>query len=782
MSKSLHLLGAFLYYCLMDFYLIILIALVIFATADLVVGVSNDAVNFLNSAIGSKAISFKTVMIIASLGVAAGAIFSSGLMEVARKGIFNPELFYFDEIMVIFMAVMLTDILLLDFFNTLGLPTSTTVSIVFELLGAAVAISLVKIYWGNADASLYEFINVSKASQIIFGILLSVFIAFTVGAVVQYISRLILTFHFKDNPKWVGAIFGGIAMTAITYFILAKGIKGTPFADNTYAFLGSMSLKEYIATQSNNVIGISLVLWTSLSMLGVYLFRTDIYKCIIIVGTFSLALAFAGNDLVNFIGVPIAAWQSFEAWKASGVSAELFNMAFLSAKVSTPTLLLIIAGMIMVATLWFSTKAQEVLKTSIDLSRQERTQERFDSNAFSRGLVRAFAGSMRSIEAVSPNRLKEKVKARFTPPKSQRYANPEDAPAFDNVRASINLTVAAILISIATSYKLPLSTTYVTFMVAMGTSLADRAWGADSAVYRVAGVLNVIGGWFLTALTAFTACGIVAVIVYTGKLPALIGMFILTGGVLWSNFRKHKVNVAESKRERDLKISSSSSVQSLILESAQDVSKVISKCNDIYLGSINGLAKLNVEDLRKSKKEVSRLGKEIDKLRNELFYFIQELEEENVKASHFYISLISILEDMAQSLEYITKASYKHVNNNHRQLKYSQIKELKETQADLEGLLSDVRFAFDINGYEAFATFTDKKEELFANIDEKINHQVMRTRSKEEKSPKNTNLFFSLMIETKDLIVATINLIEHYHLHYDPTIAPKKLGVEQKDK
>ena len=764
----------------MDFYLVIIIALAVLATADLVVGVSNDAVNFLNSAIGSKAISFKIVMIIASLGVAAGAIFSSGLMEVARKGIFNPELFYFDEIMIIFMAVMLTDILLLDFFNTLGLPTSTTVSIVFELLGAAVAISLVKIYWGNADASLYEFINVSKASQIIFGILLSVFVAFTVGAVVQYISRIILTFHFKDNPKWMGAVFGGIAMTAITYFILAKGIKGTPFADNTYAFLGSMSLKEYIATQSNNVIGISLVLWTSLSMLGVYLFRTDIYKSIIIVGTFSLALAFAGNDLVNFIGVPIAAWQSFEAWKASGVSAELFNMAFLSAKVSTPTILLIIAGMIMVVTLWFSTKAQEVLKTSIDLSRQERTQERFDSNAFSRGLVRAFAGSMRSIEAVSPSRLKEKVKARFTPPKLQRYTKPEDAPAFDNVRASINLTVAAVLISIATSYKLPLSTTYVTFMVAMGTSLADRAWGADSAVYRVAGVLNVIGGWFLTALTAFTACGIVAVIVYTGKLPALIGMFILTAGVLWGNFRKHKVNVAESKRERDLKMISSSSVQSLILESAQDVSKAISKCNDIYLVSINGLAKLNAEDLRKSKKEVSRLGKEIGKLRNELFYFIQELEEENVKASHFYISLISILEDMAQSLEYITKASYKHVHNNHRQLKYSQIKELKETQADLEGLLSDVRFAFDIGGYEALATFTDKKDELFANIDEKINQQVQRTRSKEEKSPKNTTLFFGLMVETKDLIVAPINLIEHYHLHYDPTVAPKKLGNGQK--
>src|SRR6056300_268162 len=279
-----------------NIYLFILVSLAVLATADLVVGVSNDAINFLNSAIGSKAISFRTIMIVASLGIFIGAVFSSGMMEVARKGIFNPSAFYFDEIMVIFMAVMLTDILLLDFFNTLGLPTSTTVSIVFELLGAAVAISLVKIYMGGASESLMEFINVSKATQIIFGILLSVFIAFTVGAVVQYVSRMILTFHFENKPKWMGAVFGGIAMTAITYFILAKGIKGTPFADNTYDFLGGASLKDFVATQAQRVLGISWLLWTALSLLATYILRTDIYKVVIIVGTFSLALAFAGND------------------------------------------------------------------------------------------------------------------------------------------------------------------------------------------------------------------------------------------------------------------------------------------------------------------------------------------------------------------------------------------------------------------------------------------------------------------------------------------------------
>lgn len=774
--------GAFLYYCQMDFYLIIIIALAVLATADLVVGVSNDAVNFLNSAIGSKAISFRTVMIIASLGVAAGAIFSSGLMEVARKGIFNPDLFYFDEIMVIFMAVMLTDILLLDFFNTLGMPTSTTVSIVFELLGAAVAISMVKIYWGNANESLYEFINVSKATQIIMGILLSVFIAFTVGAVVQYVSRLILTFHFKDNPKWMGAVFGGIAMTAITYFILVKGIKGTPFADNSYELLGNMSLKDFVATQADRVLLISWVLWTALSLLATYFLRTDIYKVIIIVGTFSLALAFAGNDLVNFIGVPIAAWQSFEAWKTSGVSAELFNMSVLSAKVATPTALLIIAGLVMVITLWLSSKAQEVLKTSIELSRQERTNERFDSNAFSRSLVRAFVGSVRAVEAVTPSVLTEKVKARFMPAKGQHYAKSEDAPAFDNIRASINLTVAAVLISIGTSYKLPLSTTYVTFMVAMGTSLADRAWGADSAVYRVAGVLNVIAGWFLTAITAFTACGIVAVILYTGKLPALLSLLAFTVFLLVKNYRKHKKNITESKREHDLQMIESSSVQGLIVESAYNVSMMVNKCNDIYLASINGLAKQNTEELRNTKREVVRLEKEIEKLRNELFYFIQEMDEESVGVSHFYINLISILEDMAQSLAYISKVSHKHVSNNHRQLKYSQIKELKETQLDLDELFAEIRFAFDLTDFEAVGGILTKKGILFENIDEKINQQVLRTRSKEEKSPKNTTLFFSLMVETKDLIVATFNLIELYYRKFDPKIAPRKVSEEQKDR
>ena len=348
----------------MDIYLIMIIALGLLAIGDLVVGVSNDAVNFLNSALGSKAISVRNIMILASLGVAVGSVFSSGMMEVARKGIFNPDMFFFSEIMIIFMAVMITDILLLDFFNTLGMPTSTTVSIVFELLGAAVAVSLIKIYAGGGEASmLSEYINVAKATQIILGILLSVFVAFSTGAVVQYVSRLLLSYNYQQKAKWVGSLFGGVALTSITYFILMKGIKGTAYAKQSFELLNGSTIANFMESQVLLIALSSFIILSAIPYLLISLFKIDIYKIIIGVGTFSLALAFAGNDLVNFIGVPIAAWQSYEAWSVSGIEATEFSMAFLSKKVPTPTILLFVAGMVMVVTLWFSSKAKKVTKT-----------------------------------------------------------------------------------------------------------------------------------------------------------------------------------------------------------------------------------------------------------------------------------------------------------------------------------------------------------------------------------------------------------------------------------
>ncbi|MGB0477195.1 MAG: inorganic phosphate transporter [Flavobacteriaceae bacterium] len=751
-----------------NIYLFMLIALAVLALADLIVGVSNDAVNFLNSAIGSKALSFRMIMIVASVGVAAGAIFSSGLMEVARKGIFNPEMFVFSEIMVIFIAVMITDILLLDFFNTLGLPTSTTVSIVFELLGAAVAMALLKIYTGDANEQLIAFINVTKATQIILGIFLSIVFAFSIAAIVQYISRLFLSFHFQEKPRWMSALFGGMALTAITYFIIIKGIKGTPYAGETLPLLGGMTLGEFAETQLITAASFGVVFWTIISM--IWLRFWDIYKMIIAVGTFSLALAFAGNDLVNFIGVPIAAWQSYQSWVASGMDPALFSMGGLAAKVATPTLFLFIAGLVMVVTLWTSTKAKKVVKTTIDLSRQDETEERFESNALSRGMVSAFIRISTVINRMIPSSVQNLITKQFTQPVvEEAVIKKGDMPAFDNVRASINLTVAAVLISIATSYKLPLSTTYVTFMVAMGTSLADRAWGSDSAVYRVAGVINVVGGWFLTALIAFSACALLVTFIYFAKLVAIIILLIFSIIILYRNYIRSKKESQSLKEEDELYMIETGSVQGLIAESAYNVSRMVHRANEIYKNNIQGLATGNFDTMKINKRSVKKLEGEINSLRDELYFFIKELDDDNVKASKFFMELIDCLEDMCQSLELLNKKSQKHVSNKRKKIKYTQIKALKAIENELEDLFSEIRFTFDLNDFNQIKNILPKKEILVSMINNHIQDQVSRTRT-EESSPKNTTLFFSVLSETKDLVTATMNLIELYYIEYDSDV------------
>ncbi|MGB5460351.1 MAG: inorganic phosphate transporter [Eudoraea sp.] len=754
-----------------NIYFIMLIALATLAIADLVVGVSNDAVNFLNSAVGSKAISFRTIMIVASLGIACGAIFSSGMMEVARKGIFNPGEFYFDEIMFIFMAVMITDILLLDFFNTLGMPTSTTVSIVFELLGAAVAMSLIKIGAdGGSFSEVVNYINTSKAFQIIMGILLSVVVAFSIGAIVQWISRILLSYDFEKKSKWVGALFGGVALSAITYFIFMKGIKGTPYAGESYDLIGGVNISTFLENQVLPIILVSFVFWSLLSYILVKLTKTNIYKLIIGVGTFALALAFAGNDLVNFIGVPIAAYQSYEAWTVSGVAATEFSMDVLATKVPTPTILLFISGMVMVATLWFSKKARYVADTEINLAREGDAKERFKPNNLSRGLVRLSILASRYTETVLPNALVERINRQFKKPtlalskgKIHEYA------AFDMVRAAVNLMVAGILISIATSYKLPLSTTYVTFMVAMGTSLADRAWGSESAVYRVAGVLNVIGGWFATAIIAFLAAGIILAIISFGKGAAIAVLLFVAILLLARNYISYN-RKAKAIRVEDMLIrSESTSIQGVIEESAHNISKVLKRSSKLYRNSIDGLAKQDLDTLKKNKKNVVKLSDEIDDLRDNLFYFIKNLDDSSIEASNFYINILGYLTDIAQSLEYITKITHKHVNNNHKKLKYNQVKELTEINQEMESLLGRSKLAFDNRSFEEIGKILQQKEELYKMVSLKVEKQVQRTRS-EESSPKNTTLYFSLLLETKDLMTATINLLELYYDMHDRSV------------
>jgi phosphate/sulfate permease len=761
-----------------NIYLLMIVALAVLAVADLVVGVSNDAVNFLNSAIGSKAISFKTIMIVASIGIACGAIFSSGMMEVARKGIFNPGEFMFDEIMYIFMAVMITDILLLDFFNTLGMPTSTTVSIVFELLGAAVAMALIKIGAdGGSFSDLVTYINTSKATQIIFGILLSVVVAFSVGAFVQWISRVLLSYDFEKKAKWVAAIFGGVALTAITYFILMKGIKGTAYAKESFDIIDGATIKDFLETKVFQIVAISLVFWSLISYLLTVVFKTNIYKLIIGVGTFALALAFAGNDLVNFIGVPIAAWQSYEAWVASGLPANAFSMEVLAAKVPTPTLLLFIAGMIMVVTLWFSSKAKKVVKTSIDLSSQEETKERFQPNWLSRGFVRFAMMSSKMASYVLPESWQNKIEQQFEKPViSISKDKTLELPAFDLVRAAVNLMVAGVLISIATSYKLPLSTTYVTFMVAMGTSLADRAWGSESAVYRVAGVLNVIGGWFFTAISAFTAAAIMAYLINLGGPTAIAILLFIAVLLLGRNYISHKKKSKETKEEDSLQKAESSSVQGVIHESASNIASVVKRGNRIYTNAIKGLALQDLASLKKNKKQIIKLSDEVDELRDNIFYFIKNLDESSVGASNFYINILGYLQDMTQSLEYISKVSHKHVNNNHKKLKFNQVKELKLVDDAIEDLFNNTKDAFDSRSFEKIGDLLNNKKVVYDLVKEKIQKQVERTRT-EESSPKNTTLYFSLLLETKDLLNATMNLLEEYHDAHDASVKPATIPV-----
>ena len=745
-----------------NLYLFIIILLGLLAIGDLVVGVSNDAVNFLNSAIGSKAISYRNIMILASLGIAFGAVSSSGMMEVARKGIFNPSAFFFDEIIYIFMAVMMTDILLLDFFNTLGLPTSTTVSIVFELLGAAVVMAAVKIINGGGTlVELSNYINTEKASQIILGILLSIFIAFTIGAFSQWISRLIYSYQYDKKSASLNALFGGLALASIFNFILIKGIKSTPYADLKFEFLSGLTINGFIENNTLLVNLLSFVFWYLISLIIIRFLKGDIFKIIIGVGTFALALAFAGNDLVNFIGVPIAAFQSYEAWVSSGLAANEFSMGVLSDKVATPTLFLLLSGFVMILTLVFSSKAKKVVKTSLDLSNQFETRERFKPNALSRYLVRFFIGANHLFRKLLSKDQLFSLGKTFTP--VARENNGIGAPAFDKLRASINLVIASILIAIATSYKLPLSTTYVAFMVAMGTSLADRAWGSDSAVFRVAGVLNVIGGWFLTAISAFTVGGVIVYLLYIGGVQVIAVIIFIILLLVGKNYIQHKKENKAIREEEIALIVESNSFQGVIEETGTTIKAVMGKSFDIFRFIIAGLSTNDIKSLEKARKKSNKLADEIEGLDNRLFYFIRNLEDSSIAASNFYIELLQYLHDLSEDLSYLSKISYNHLNNNHRKLKLAQIRELMFIETNLKNTFKEAREAFQQKqNIKEFQDVLLEKSKIFELIDDKINTQIERTRA-EETSPRSTALYFNFLIRTKELITHKFELIDKYY-------------------
>ena len=747
-------------FSLENLYLFFVLALGFLAIADLIVGVSNDAVNFLSSAIGSKAVSFKKIMIIASFGIALGAIFSSGMMEVARKGIFNPELYYFDEIMIIFLAVMITDILLLDFFNTLGLPTSTTVSIVFELLGAAVSIAAYKI-WENSQSinELITYINYSKATQIILGIILSVFIAFTIGAIVQWLSRLILSFDFKRNSNIVSSIFGGIAITSITYFILIKGIKGTSYSEITLDYFQGETINNVIERNAAQIILYLTLIWSSISYFLIEAYKTNIYKIIILIGTFALALAFAGNDLVNFIGVPIAAWQSYEAWTISGIPADQLSMGILSSKVETPNLILFFAGAIMVITLWFSSRAKNVLKTSIDLSDQSEIKEKFKANRLAKFLVMFVVRLNSGVQKIIPVKIKEIIENRFAPSNQLLLSNTIiEKPAFDMVRASVNLIVASILISIATSYKLPLSTTYVTFMVAMGTSLSDRAWGSESAIFRVSGVLNVIGGWFITAIVAFSAAALVALLMKT-SLYFMPILFLFTCFLLYRNYLRYDKEAKKVKLENEILEIEKNTLDGVIRESSKNIENVLNRSIKIFTYTTEGVSKNDIKLLKKNTNQVTKLSDEVNELQENIFNYLKSNKKANKKATEFYLIILEKLTQITKRLRKISKITLKHVDEDRRKLPLSNIKVLLGLDLNFKRLFESVINIF-IN--KDFKKIEDVLLDIIQARDE-IENQIKRYKEENQDNKRYDKLHLEILSLCSEILNALKQLLENYY-------------------
>lgn len=655
----------------MEYFIIVaLVILVIFAITDLTVGVANDAVNFLNSAWGSKAGSVKMLMIIVSLGVLVGAMFSGGMMEVARKGIFVPQNFYLDEIVILFVAVMMTDVILLDFFNTMGLPTSTTVSLVFALLGSSFALAVIKIVQaGEGMADLSNYLNSGKAMAIIAGIFLSVVIAFIVGMVVQYIARILFSFSFKRYRFIGGSIFGGIAISNISYFIFFKGMKSVSFITEEMVTWTTDHLFPIIGIMALGLAVLFFILQT--------LFKFNVFRFIVLYGTFALAMAFASNDLVNFIGVPLAGISAFELFQNSGaVDPSTFSMAGLAAKAEIPLLFLFIAGAIMIVTIWSNKKLRLVLNTAIDLGRQDEGKERFHSSPVSRGILHAAVKLNQLFSFLRLKKIHNWLDSRFENHSDGKKK--KDAPAFDMVRASVNLSVASSLIAFATSLKLPLSTTYVTFMVAMGTSLSDRAWGRESAVYRISGVLTVVGGWFLTAFIAFIFAAIVVTFIYFTGWVGLIVSFALAVFLFLRSYFLHRKKFKEQQETQDAQQEVVEKSTDLIALSRKAVKKTLNQIPEILDLMHKGLGKEDLKYLKDARNLAKNLDKKSQALKEEMNSSIESIEVNFDVIADYHIENVEMLREISVSLGFVVKPAYDHLNNHHKNLDSEQLKSMKK--------------------------------------------------------------------------------------------------------
>ncbi len=740
------------------FYVIIIAVLFILAISDLIVGVSNDAVNFLNSAIGSKVAPLRVILLIATLGIIFGTTFSSGMMEVARKGIFNPGQFYFSDLMIIFLAVMLTDIILLDLFNTFGLPTSTTVSIVFELLGAAVAIAVVKIARDpDAVHTLGTYINSSKALAIIAGILLSVVFAFTIGAIVMFFTRLLFSFNIKKNLKYFGGLWGGLAITAITYFMLIKGAKGASFM--------SEDIIEWIGANTFKILFFSFLGWSLFLQILLLLFRINIPKIIVLVGTFSLAMAFAGNDLVNFIGVPLAGLESFKEWIASGSDPDALLMSSLSAKVKTPTLFLLGAGIIMAIALWTSKKARTVTKTELSLSRQDEGTEMFQSSAAARSLVRSSIQFSNFFKVLLPQRTLKWIDSRFDPKESDKLKDEKDI-SFDLLRASINLVVAGVLIAYGTSQKLPLSTTYVTFMVAMGTSLSDRAWGRESAVYRITGVMVVITGWFFTAMAAFTSAFLIALFINWGGMYAIGAMTVLVIYLLTRSYKLHTRRKNESEtKEKETSFSDIDSNDKIIPSCQKTLVNQLLQLSTIFDKIIIALRNEDLKSMKAVRKDVKQLNASIKLKKDNVHKLIRKLDDNKVDSGPYYVQIFDYLRETAHSINYISDPVFSHIDNNHPPLGKEQQIELYEFSLQINEYINFLIYILKSGNFDNIQEAIQKQHVLLEK-EEALRKIMIKRIKKGEAGTKASMLYLNILNETRNMILQSGNTVKSYRDFY----------------
>ncbi len=734
----------------MEIYLFAIVVLFALAVFDLMVGVSNDAVNFLNSSIGSRVAPRYIIMIIASLGMLTGVLFSSGMMEVARKGIFHPQFFLMPELITIFLAVMLTDILLLDIFNTFGLPTSTTVSIVFELLGAAVAVSLIKIHLSGEQLSLLgQYINTGQALVIISGILLSVGIAFVCGAVVQFVTRLIFTFEYTARLKRYGGLWGGASLSAITYFILIKGAKGASFI--------SPEMLTWIKTHTFLILSVSFILFSLFFQALLFITRVNILKPIVLVGTFALAMAFAANDLVNFIGVPLAGFAAFKVASAS-TDPLTVSMAALQGKVQTDTLLLLLAGIIMVITLWTSRKARTVTETEIGLGRQDEGIERFGSTQFSRIIVRMVATQFGYVKKIVPSAIRRVIASRLDPSVIEPDAPAKDRPSFDLLRASVNLMVASMVVSFATSMKLPLSTTYVTFMVAMGTSLSDQAWGRESAVYRVTGVMTVVGGWFFTAMIASTVAFIFATFVYFFKVPAIIALIAAAVMVIRRSYRMHSKREKDSKTIETFSLKEISDTQAAIALTRQHFGVFLENVGNDLDHCITALIQENRPKLKALRRESRKIQDWSNIINANIFKTLYLLNRDDLEVAREYALTIRSLQEIAESHRDILIRAHLHVANHHTGLLDSQKVELETLRQILTNELtgaSGMLLKKTPVDFEKIVTELDTLKSRAAEFD---CNQIQRIQNAESKT-RLSILFYSLLAAGTKIAEETSTLL-----------------------